>query len=121
MLSETGTFVQVARYVEFREHTLVLGDLAPATIVITSQDVHKISHLVTSAFLDMWTQRYGRTGFIDARAVLNLVDVEDARVGEVSFRVWDPRIAGSGLHWAAEVVEGLMPAASGACLLSISV
>jgi hypothetical protein len=87
---------------------------------MNAQDDGHVGHLVTSDFLDQWAMRFGRTGFTHAMAVLTFVDVEDAHLGEVTLRVWDPRIAGSGLHWAAEVVEGRMPAASGSCLLSIN-
>lgn len=108
----------------YARRSLLLEDLAPATIVLSESHDGAADHLRTSAFLDEWwdlhsSERAG-SGSATSRAVLTILDGELNHAGDVVLTVQDPRICGSGLLWTVDVVDGVLPPRAGSCLLCVT-
>jgi hypothetical protein len=107
----------------YENRTLLLEELAPATIVLSEVTAGRVSHLHTSAFLDAWWEAHrgsaDASSSASAQAVLTLLDGGARQAGDVVLSVQEPRISGAGLRWTVDVIEGVLPSTSGSCLLCV--
>jgi hypothetical protein len=111
-------FAHVARGLVFADGCLTLLDPSPSTIWMTS-DPSGLGYLSTGAFLDRWTHDRPAGGRA-VRAVhgrLSLLDADAQLAGHAALRLSHPRVTTEGLTYDVTVVEGLVPAGSGACVL----
>lgn len=115
-------YAHVARNLTFDGRSLTLVDLAPSTFWTSPAPTSGLGYLPTGAFLDLWAGRATSLGrrSPQARGVLSLLD-PDARLARRSVLVLrNPRVSAEGLTYDADVVEGLVPAESGACVLFVT-
>jgi hypothetical protein len=79
-----------------------------------------LGYLPTGAFLDLWAQRalrLARPSSCRVRGTLTLLDPDAHLVGDAVLALGNPRVSVPGLTYDAEVLHGLVPAESGACVL----
>lgn len=111
-------YAHVARGLLFSGGRLTLLDPSPSTIWMTSDPIG-LGYLPTGAFLDLWSDDHPA----EERSVrrvegrLALLDADAQLAGHAALRLSQPRVTTEGLTYDAEVVEGLVPAGSGACVL----
>ncbi len=114
-------YAQVARSLRFDGRSLTLVDLAPSTIWSSPMPEPGLGYVPTGAFLDLWTEP--TQGLHEesrhVRGVLSLLDPDARLAGDCVLALSNPRVTASGLTYDADVVEGLVPASSGACVLFI--
>jgi hypothetical protein len=111
--------VQVARGLRFDGRALTLVDLAPSTIRVTMTPTPAVGHVCTGAVLDRWADAVTASpgGSWRVRGTLALLDADAQGVGDAAFVVSNPRVTAAGLAYDAEVMLGVVPSESGACVL----
>jgi hypothetical protein len=117
-------FAHVAPRMRFDGQTLTLVDLAPSTLVMTRPleppgDAPQLSYLPTGAFLDRWAEqaRNAVPSGCRMRGTLSLLDPDAQVAGRAVVELRSPRLVVDGLAYDVEVLEGIVPASSGACVL----
>lgn len=117
-LARGEMFVHIAPSLQFDGRRLTLVDVAPSTIWLSVADA-QLSYLPTGSFLDRWAERERdlAPGEGCARGSLSLLDPEASVVGSAGLELCSPRMSASGLTYDAQVVDGIVPGASGACVL----
>lgn len=119
-VAATGeVFVHVARSLLFEGKILTLVDLAPSTIWLSLTPPSGLGYVATGAFLDLWDERAHRSDAAAHPAIgrLALLNPDAQLAGQALLALNNPRMTSPGLAYDAEVIEGLVPAASGACVL----
>jgi len=122
VIVEGEVYAHVARSLIFDGRSLTLVDLAPSTLWTSPAPTSGLGYLPTGAFLDLWAERettLGR-GSPQVRGVLSLLDPDARFAGRCVLALANPRVSAQGLTYDAEVVEGLAPAESGACVLFLT-
>ena len=112
-------FVQVARGMRSSGQGLVLLDLAPSTIHLTLAPTALLGYLATGEFLDRWEEHAAAFAAHPPQATLSLLDASARLVPDVVVRLRNPRIRATGLTYDADLTSGVLPSASGACVLFI--
>jgi hypothetical protein len=113
-------YAHVARGLLFDGRSLTLVDLAPSTIWSSRTPVSGLGFLPTGAYLDLWAQRaahLARPAACRVRGTLSLLDPDARLVGDAVLALGNPRMTAQGLTYDAEVLQGIVPADSGACVL----
>jgi hypothetical protein len=113
-------YVQMARGLLFDGRSLTLVDLAPSTIWSSATPSSGLGYLPTGAYLDLWAQRARRLASPSScrvRGTLTLLDPDAQLTGDSVLTLSNPRVTAPGLAYDAEVLRGLVPAESGACVL----
>ena len=113
-------YVQMARGLLFDGRSLTLVDLAPSTIWSCATPSSGLGYLPTGAYLDLWAQRarrLARPSSCRVRGTLTLLDPDAQLAGDAVLTLGNPRMTAPGLTYDAEVLQGLVPAESGACVL----
>jgi hypothetical protein len=113
-------YAQLARGLLFDGRSLTLVDLAPSTIWSSAKPTGGLGYLPTGAYLDLWAQRarrLARPGSCHVRGTLSLLDPDAQLAGDAVLTLGNPRMTAPGLTYDAEVLHGLVPAESGACVL----
>lgn len=114
-----AVFVQVARAMSYDSGRLTLVDLAPSTIYVTVIRPGEVGYLPTGEFLDRWMRWQHAHRDDRTHGVLSLLDADSRVAGDAHLLLAAPRIQGSGLAYRAELIRGVLPSTSGACVLSI--
>jgi hypothetical protein len=113
-------YAQMARGLLFDGRSLTLVDLAPSTIWSSAKPTGGLGYLPTGAYLDLWAQRarrLARPSSCRMRGTLTLLDPDATLAGDAVLTLGNPRMTAPGLTYDAEVLQGLVPAESGACVL----
>lgn len=113
-------YAHTARGLLFDGRALTLVDLAPSTIWSSATPSSGLGYLPTGAYLDLWARRarrLSRPGSCRVRGTLALLDPDAQLAGDAVLTLGNPRITAPGLTYDAEVLHGLVPAESGACVL----
>ncbi|MFZ2017022.1 MAG: hypothetical protein WAV00_24655 [Nocardioides sp.] len=110
-------YAHVARGLLFSDGSLTLLDPSPSTIWMTS-DAAGLGYLPTGAFLDLWADDPSEDRAVSrVQGRLALLDADAQLPGHAALHLSNPRVTTAGLTYDAELVEGLVPAGSGACVL----
>lgn len=117
-------FAHIAPRMHFDGRTLTLVDISPSTIWMLrplDRPGHspELSYLPTGAFLDRWMDRSRDVAPAGCRmrGTLSLLDPDAQIAGRPVIEVRDPRLTAEGLAYDIEVLEGIVPGDSGACVL----
>jgi hypothetical protein len=113
-------YAHTARGVLFDGRSLTLVDLAPSTIWSSASPSTGMGYLPTGDYLDLWARRarrLARPGSCRVRGTLALLDPDAQLAGDAVLTLGNPRMTAPGLTYDAEVLHGLVPAESGACVL----
>lgn len=122
VIIEGEVYAHVARSLVFDGRSLTLVDVAPSTLWTSPAPTPGLGYLPTGAFLDLWAEREMALdgGSPQVRGVLSLLDPDARLAGRCVLALANPRVSAQGLTYDAEVVEGLAPAESGACVLFLT-
>jgi hypothetical protein len=112
-------FVQIARTVSSDQATLTLGDVSPSTLYFSDRPERVVGHLTTEQFVNQWSE--GPNSFLEdpPNAVLSYVGTGDDIPSDAVVVLRDPTVSGSSLTYSIEVLDGTVPAESGAVTLFI--
>ena len=112
-------FVQLARTVTSDQTTLTLQDVSPSTLYFSDRPERVVGHLTTEQFVEQWTE--GPNSFFEdpPNAVLSYVGTGEDMPSDAVVVLRDPVVSGSSLSYSIEVLEGAVPAESGAVTLFI--
>jgi hypothetical protein len=113
-------YAHTARGLLFDGRSLTLVDLAPSTIWSSATPSSGLGYLPTGAYLDLWAHRAHRMArpvSCRVRGTLALLDADAQLAGDAVLTLSNPRMTVPGLTYDAEVLHGLVPAESGACVL----
>ena len=117
-------FAHIAPSLHFDGQTLTLVDLSPSTIRMSRPQpsaggAPELDYLPTGAFLDRWTDRAREVGPAGCRmrGTLSLLDPDAQIAGRAVVELRAPRLTADGLAYDVEILEGIVPGSSGACVL----
>ena len=112
-------FVQIARGVTSDQSTLTLEDVSPSTLYFSDRPERVVGHMTTGQFVEQWAE--GPNSFLEdpPNAVLSYVEVGDDIPSDAVVVLRDPVASGSSLSYSIEVLDGEVPATSGAVTLFI--
>jgi hypothetical protein len=115
-------FVQVARATTSGDGLLTLSGVSPTTLYFSDRPERVVGHMSNDQFVDLWsTDAPGDNTFASdpPNAVLSFVEPGDDQPEECVIVLRDPRADIDSVQYSIEVLEGSVPAASGACTLFI--
>src|SRR3954447_12213718 len=112
-------FVQLARSVTSDQSTLTLQDVSPSTLYFSDRPERVVGHMTTEQFIDQWSE--GPNSFLEdpPNAVLAYVGTGDDIPSDAVVVLRDPVVSGSSLSYSIQVLDGTVPATSGAVTLFI--
>ena len=113
----TLLFVQSAEGARYREGRLTLDDVSPTTIFFSDRPERVAGHVTTADFLRSWNE--GKDSFEKdpPNAVLSVLTEGEVKNVVVTLR--SPRLEGDDLIFDVKVLQGEVPAESGAATLFI--
>jgi hypothetical protein len=112
-------FVQVAPATEAVDGRLVLKNVAESTLFFSDRPQRVVGHIHTSQLVSVWDDGDNSFAANPPNAVLAFVGRGDTLPSDIVVEISDPLLAGSDLSYAATVLDGTLPAATGACTLFI--
>jgi hypothetical protein len=115
-------FVQVARATTSGDGTLTLSGISPTTLYFSDRPERVVGHMTNEQFVDLWSaDAPGDNTFASdpPNAVLSFVEPGDDRPDECVIVLREPQADVDSVQYSIEVLEGSVPAASGACTLFI--
>ena len=112
-------FVQIARTVISDQTTLTLNDVSPSTLYFSDRPERVVGHMTTEQFVDQWNE--GPNSFFEdpPNAVLSYVGTGEDLPSDAVVVLRDPVVSGSSLSYSIEILDGTVPAESGAVTLFI--
>ncbi len=112
-------YVQSAQGVTSTDGEFTLHGLAPSTLMFSDRPARIVGHLKAAQFVDGWG--HGENSFLDdpPNAVLSFLEEGDEVPEDVVVTLTNPRLSGKDITYSATVLEGELPASSGACSLFI--
>jgi hypothetical protein len=115
-------FVQVARGATSADGTLTLSGISPSTLYFSDRPERVVGHMTNAQFVELWAaDAPGENTFASdpPNAVLSFVEEGDDRPDDCVVVLRDPRSNGESIRYAIDVLEGSVPASTGACTLFI--
>ena len=112
-------FVHTARTVTSDGTTLTLHGLTPSTLYFSDRPERVVGHMTTAQFVQMWTE--GPNSFQEdpPNAVLSCVDTGSDVPNDAVVVLRDPVAGPDSISYSIEVLDGEVPAESGAVSLFI--
>jgi hypothetical protein len=112
-------FVQNARSVTSDQATITLHDVTPSTLYFSDRPERVVGHMTTAQFIAQWTE--GPNSFAEdpPNAVLSYVDGGADLPDDAVVVLRDPLAGNGSLTYSIEVLDGTVPAESGAVTLFI--
>jgi hypothetical protein len=103
-------FVQTAKKVAFKDGTLTLEDVSPATAFFSDRPKRIVGQVRNDLFLKQWTE--GKNSFKNdpPNAFLTVFN-EGSRPTGVTVVLTNPRVAGNNFQYDARILKGTPPAA----------
>jgi hypothetical protein len=123
-LVNADVFAHVAPRLCFDGRTLTLVEISPSTLWMCRPGLAcgqsaQLDYLPTGFFLDRWTDRARGVGRADChmRGTLSLLDPDAQIAGRAVIELRAPRLTVDGLAYDIEILQGIVPSSSGACVL----
>ena len=112
-------FVQIARTVISGQTTLTLNDVSPIHVVLLRSSQRVVGHMTTEQFVDQWNEGPNSVFEDPPNAVLSYVGTGEDLPSDAVVVLRDPVVSGSSLSYSIEILDGTVPAESGAVTLFI--
>jgi hypothetical protein len=113
----TLLFVQSAESATYKDGSLTLGGVSPATIFFTDRPERVAGHVKVADFLKSWSEGADSFEKDPPNAVLSVLS--EGEVKNVVVEIRSPRLEGDDLSFAAKIIQGDPPAAGGPVTLFI--
>src|SRR5262245_21002569 len=110
-------FVQSATGFTSERDTITLHGLAESTVYFADRPRREVGHMRSSSFVDLWDVGVYSFAIDPPNAVISFLDGE--AYGDVVVVLHDPRLDEDTLTYRVDVLEGTLPAETGACALFI--
>ncbi len=110
-------FVQSATGMRYDGDTLILEDMAPATLFFADRPERLSGHFSNADFVDLWTRSSQSYAADPPNAALSFLEETDKPPVVVELK--DVSLQGNDLHYEVRVLDGELPAESGAVSLFI--
>ncbi len=103
-------FVQTARRMTKDDGSVTFHDLSPATLFFSDRPQRVVGHLTARQFVDEWS--VGENSFAEdpPNAVISFLQEGGETPEDAIVVLRDPRLEGTSLTYAIEVLEGSLPA-----------
>jgi len=112
-------FVQVAPAAESVDGRLILKNVAESTLFFSDRPQRVVGHIHTEQLVSIWDDGENSFAADPPNAVLSFVGSGEATPDDIVIEISDPVLAGSDLSYAMAVLDGTLPASTGACTLFI--
>lgn len=112
-------FVQNSSGLSATKGRIVLRGVNPQTICFSDRPDRVAGHMATTDFVPMWGQ--GSDSFLKDPPNATLSVIQGGKVESAVVTLRNPRLTGGDLAYDITVLEGALPARSGACSLFIDV
>jgi hypothetical protein len=112
-------FVQTAASTTSDGARITLLGMSPSTLYFADRPQREVGHMSTRQFVDLWGE--GDNSFEEnpPNAVLSFADEGDRPPVDAVVVIREPRLDGDVLTYGITVLDGTVPAATGACALFI--
>ena len=111
-------FVQLASGVTSTPDTLMLLGVAPSTLYFSDRPERVVGHLTLEQFVDDWGLGPNSFESNPPNAVLTFAG-PDGALDDVVLEIQSPHLDEGTLGYSIDVLDGMLPAAAGACSLFI--
>jgi len=112
-------FVHTARTVTSDGTTLTLQGLSPSTLYFSDRPERVVGHMTTEQFVQMWTQGPNCFAEDPPNAVLSYLDTGSDTPDDAVVILRDPVAGEDSISYSIEILDGVVPAESGAVSLFI--
>jgi hypothetical protein len=115
----SALFVQTAHAAEHIDGRIFLKSVTPSTIYFSDRPQRVVGHLSTPEFIRFWDE--GENSFAEdpPNAVLAFIGEGEEVPEEVVIEISHPIMTGVDLSYAANVLDGVLPARAEGCSLFI--
>jgi hypothetical protein len=102
-------FAQTAREMTHEGDKVTFHGLSPATLFFSDRPQRVVGHLTTQQFVEEWGK--GENSFAEdpPNAVISFLEADDVTPEDAIVVLKDPRLEGSSLTYAVDVLEGSLP------------
>jgi hypothetical protein len=103
-------FVQTARRMTKNDGSVTFHDLSPATLFFSDRPQRVVGHLTAKQFVEEWS--LGENSFAEdpPNAVISFLAEGDVTPEDAIVVLKDPRLEGTSITYAIEMLEGSLPA-----------
>lgn len=112
-------FVQVAKGSTSQGGSLTLTGVSPSTLYFSDRPERVVGHMTTQRFVDDWAVGDNSFASDPPNAVLSFVDTGEDIPEDCVVVLRDPESLEESIRYSIEVLEGTVPASTGACTLFI--
>ncbi len=112
-------FVQVAREMATEGGRVKFFGLAPATLFFSDRPQHVVGHLSAKQFVDEWDKGENSFAADPPNAVISFLEADGKQPEDAIVVLKEPRLDGSNISYAVEVLEGSLPAQADSCSIFI--
>jgi len=112
-------FVQTSHGMSYENGKLTLHTLAPTTLFFSDRPDRVTGHITSQEFVDSWDKGPDNFASNPPNAVLSIFHPDS--VSDIVVELKNPALAGSGLTYAVDILDGEMPAEGGPSALFIDV
>jgi hypothetical protein len=112
-------FVQVAKGSTSQGDTLTLNGVSPSTLYFSDRPERVVGHMTTQQFVNDWAVGDNSFASDPPNAVLSFVGTGEDIPDDCVVVLRDAEDLDESIRYSIEVLEGTMPASTGACTLFI--
>jgi len=114
-------FVQSATAFSSAPGTITLHGLAGSTVYFADRPRREIGHIPSHRFVQLWEAGASNFSVDPPNAVLSFLDDNGESPPDAVLVLREPRLEADSLSYKVEILDGTLPARSGACTLFIDV
>jgi len=119
MEANESMFVQQAHAAAVNDGRLTLDRMTPATLYFSDRPHREVGHISNEDFLSMWDKGENSFASDPPNAVLAFLKQGEGDPDDAVVVITDPQLGDGSISYAIELLEGQLPASTGACTLFI--
>ena len=119
MEANESMFVQQAHAATVKDGRLTLDRMTPATLYFSDRPHREVGHIKTEDFVGIWDKGENSFAADPPNAVLAFLESGDGEPEDAVVVITDPQLGDGSISYAIELLEGQLPASTGACTLFI--
>ena len=98
---------------------ITLRGLSPSTIYFADRPHREVGDISSRRFVELWDEGENSFAVNPPNAVLSFAEPKDRTPEEVVVTIRNPSLEGNALKYEVDVLDGILPAATGLCALFI--